>query len=154
MKRKIICLHILFLFIAPLPSFCQEDREVNQVLDNISSQYAECAAYYTITYHAMESANQTEAATAYAQLMETALYIAMLTASEGRSTEMASKVTIARVKMYIKKMKQETGNKNANISILINKYHFVCSEAMENPEKFIKRIKDESEKTNNSPTSR
>ncbi len=148
MKQKIICLHILFLFIAPLSSFCQETRKVNQELDNISSQYAECAAYYNLVYHAMISANQPEAAAAYGQLMEKALSVAMLAASEGRSTEMASKVTMARIEMYKKKMKQEAGNDNANISILINKYHFGCSEAIENPQEFIKRIKNETEKTN------
>jgi len=54
-------------------------------------------------------------------------------ANEGRSKGMALEVTNARIEMYIEKMKQEVNNRNENISILINKYHFGCQEAMENP---------------------
>ena len=46
---------------------------------------------------------------------------------------MAVKVTNSRIDMYMKKMKQESDNRNENISILINKYHFGCEEVMKNP---------------------
>jgi hypothetical protein len=37
-------------------------------------------------------------------------------------------------------MKQEADNRNENISILINNYHYGCQEAMENPPSDVTRI--------------
>ena len=124
----------------PIFSFSQETKKVNLVLDSISGQYAECAAYYTIVYHAMVSSNKPETATNYGLLQEAAIKYSLLLASEGRSTEMAAKVTKSRMEMYMKKMKQEANNDNANISILIDKYHFGCQEALENPSKYVVEI--------------
>ena len=39
-------------------------------------------------------------------------------------------------------MKQESNNRNENISILMNKYDFKCEEALEDPERYIKQSMD------------
>ena len=124
----------LIVFLAnPIFSLSQEVKEIDKDLENISGQYAECAAYYELVYHAMISSNEPETAKSYLELYDTAMFYSLLLANEGRNKETAVKVTNSRIEMYIKKMKQEADNRNENISILINKYHFGCQEAMENP---------------------
>jgi len=136
--KKIFFLTILFLL--PLISYAQEQKGINKNLENISGQYAECAAYYEIVYHAMNSSNEKETATSYKDLEDSAMFYSLLLASEGREKEMAVDVTNSRIEMYIKKMKEKTKNRNENISILINKYHFNCNELMKTPPKELNEI--------------
>jgi hypothetical protein len=74
------------------------------------------------------------------ELENTAMSYSLLLANEGRNKDLAVEVTNSRIEMYIKKMKQEANNRNENISILINKYHFGCQEAMENPSNHLTTI--------------
>jgi len=135
--KRIICISIFILFLNPMFSFGQETRGIDKNLENISGQYAECAAYYTIVYHAMNSSDEKSAANAYSKLQKKAMFYSLLLAAQGRSKELAAQVTNSRIEMYMKKMKQEANNDYANISILINKYHFGCQELMENPSKYV-----------------
>lgn len=61
------------------------------------------------------------------------MFYSVLLANEGRSKDLAVGVTNSRIEMYMKRMKQETDNRNENISILINKYHYGCVSLSENP---------------------
>ena len=131
--NKILCLSIIMFLFNPLVSFSQEIKEIDKDLENISGQYAECASYYRLVFHAMNSSNEKETANAYRQLEETAMFYSLLLSNEGRSKDVAVEVTNSRIEMYMKKMKQEANNRNENISVLINKYHFGCQEAMEKP---------------------
>ena len=131
--NKILYISIIFLLVNPLLSNGQESKGIDKNLENISGQYAECAAYYRLVYHAMNSSNEPETAKAYRELEDTAMFYSLLLANEGRNKDLAVEVTNSRIEMYIKKMKEETNNRNENISILINKYHFGCQVAMENP---------------------
>jgi len=117
----------------PILGSAQETAEIDTTLEDISGQYAECAAYYRLVYHAMISSNEIETANDYRQLEDTAMFYSLLLANEGRSQDLAVEVTDSRIEMYMKLMKRETDNRNENISILINKYHFGCQDAMENP---------------------
>lgn len=130
-----VCAILFALIIYPLVSFAQTEKGGDKNLESISGQYAECAAYYELVYHAMNASNEKETAGAYKQLEDNAMFYSLLLANEGRSKDSAVKVTNSRIDMYIKKMKQEADNRNENISILINKYHFGCEEAMKNPPK-------------------
>ncbi|PIS37311.1 MAG: hypothetical protein COT35_06675 [Nitrospirae bacterium CG08_land_8_20_14_0_20_52_24] len=131
--NRAVCISVFVFMVYPLISFGQEAKEINKPMENISGQYAECAAYYELVYHAMNSSNEKETADAYRQLQEKAMFYSLLLANEGRSKDLAIDVTNSRIEMYMKKMKQEANNRNENISILINKYHFGCQEAMKNP---------------------
>lgn len=144
--KRILYFCIIILLINPIFSFSKETKKVNPILDSISGHYAECAAYFTIVYHGMVSSNELAAAANYGQLQEAAINYALQLALEGRTIEMAAEVTKSRMEMYMKKMKEEAGNDNANISILINKYHFRCKEALENPENYIRQSKEKLEK--------
>jgi len=134
MNRNVCAILIAFITY-PLVSFAQEEKAIDKNLENISGQYAECAAYYELVYHAMNASNEKETVAAYKQLEDNAMLYSLLLANEGRSKDLAVKVTNSRIDMYMKKMKQEADNRNENISILINKYHFGCEEAMKNPPK-------------------
>ena len=147
--KRIICISIFILFLNPMFSFGQETKGIDKNLENISGQYAECAAYYTIVYHAMNSSDEKSAANAYSKLQKKAMFYSLLLAAQGRSKELAAQVTNSRIEMYMKKMKQEANNRNENISILINKYHFGCQETLANPSIHIEAIlKTKIEETN------
>lgn len=132
MKKNIFIL-LLILILSPLSSFGQEKRQIDKNLENISWQYAECAAYYELVFNAMKASNENETANAYRQLENDAMFYSLLLGNEGRSKDLAIEVTNARIDIYKKKMKLEADNRNENISILINKYHFECQERMQNP---------------------
>ena len=138
--KKIACISIIILFVTPLFSYGQETKGIDKKLENISGKYAECAAYYRLVYHAMNSSNEKETANTYRQLEDTAMFYSLLLANEGRSKDVAVEVTNSRIEMYMKKMKQESNNRNENISILVNKYHFGCQEALEKPSNYVTEI--------------
>ena len=153
--KKTIFILLLILILSPLSSFGQEKRQIDKNLENISWQYAECAAYYGLVFNAMKASNENQTANAYSQLENDAMFYSLLLANEGRSKDLAIEVTNARTDIYIQKMKQETDNRNENISILINKYHFECQELMKNPpteliEVLKKRLVEETNKQSKS----
>jgi len=153
--KKVIFILLLILILSPLSSFGQENRQIDKNLENIAVQYAECAAYNGLVFNAMKASNENQTANAYSQLENDAMFYSLLLANEGRSKDLAIEVTNARIDIYIQKMKQETDNRNENISILINKYHFECQELMKNPpteliEVLKKRLVEETNKQSKS----
>jgi len=153
--KKTIFILLLILILSPLSSFGQENRQIDKNLENSAVQYAECAAYYGLVFNAMKASNENQTANAYSQLENDAMFYSLLLANEGRSKDLAIEVTNARIDIYIQKMKQETDNRNENISILINKYHFECQELMKNPpteliEVLKKRLVEETNKQSKS----
>lgn len=124
---------ILFLIISPLFVSAEEQKAIDRSLENISGQYAECTAYYELVYHAMNSSNEKETAEMYKELANNAMFYSLLLANEGREKDIAVNVTNSRIDMYKKKMLQEADNRNENISILINNYHYDCEKLMTNP---------------------
>ena len=131
LMKKIICILIFTSFVVPLVSHAQQSAEIDKDLENISGQYAECAAYYEFAYYALKSSGDAVSAEAYYNLEGQAMYSAYILASEGRDDDMALNVTNSRIDMYKKKMRREANNTNANISILINKYHYDCEKIMQ-----------------------
>lgn len=147
--KRIAYISFLMFLVYPLLSLGQEREGIDKTLENISGQYAECAAYYELVYHAMNSSNEKKTATAYRKSEESAMFYSLLLANEGRSKDVAVEVTNSRIEMYMKKMKQEANNRNENISILINKYHFGCQNLMENPpSQVLKILKAKTEQIN------
>jgi len=139
--NKILFFSIFILLLNPILSYGQETKGIDKNLENISGQFAECAAYYRLVYHALISSNEPEA-NSYRELEDTAILYSRLLANEGRNNDLALKITNSRIEMYINKMKQESNNRNENISILINKYDFKCEEALEEPERYIQQSMD------------
>lgn len=132
---------ILLALISIATNVCagsKEDDISNQIYDNISHEYVDCGAYFIIVSQVIKNTKEGETADQYAKLSDMAMNYALIVAKEGRSSEMAQKVTLARYEIAVKSMIDEIDSDVSNISILSNKYAFRCKDAMENPEKMMK----------------
>ena len=101
---SVLVFALSLVFVFPILSFSQETKN-DKNLENISWQYAECAAYYGLVFNAMKASNENETANAYSQLENDAIFYSLLLANEGRSKDLAIEVTNARIDIYKKKMK-------------------------------------------------
>ena len=128
------------LCVTSLSSFGQQATGINKGMEDISGQCAECAAYFKLVYHAMVSSNETDTAISYSELEDMVMFYSLLLANQGRDKDTAIEVTNSRIEMNMKMMKQETNNRNENISILINKYHFGCLEIIKNPPEILLKL--------------
>ena len=137
---SVLVFSVSLFSVFPILAFSQETQKIDENFDNIAIQYAECAAYYEFVFNAMKESNENKTADTYRQLESDAMFYSFLLANESRSKDLATEVTIARIDIYKKKMKHETDNRNENISILINKYHFECQKLMQNPPTELRQV--------------
>lgn len=112
-----------FLLLFPVGSASAYDPE--RASNNLAHEYAECAAYYSISSEII-SRTKPEVAKQIDDAADRA-YV-------GSRTLTSKKVTEARVEMAVKSMTKELDNDIANFSILINKYSVNCQEAVTDPE--------------------
>jgi hypothetical protein len=138
--NKIFIVVLFMLCVTSLSSFGQQATGINKGMEDISGQCAECAAYFKLVYHAMVSSNETDTAKSYSELEDMVMFYSLLLANQGRDKDTAIEVTNSRIEMNMKMMKQETNNRNENISILINKYHFGCLEIIKNPPEILLKL--------------
>ena len=113
------------------------DEIAKEIANNVSDEFVTCAAFYMISAEAVRRSSQPETASRYEELSDTASYYALSAANEGRTQEMAQKVTLARLELNIKSMKKDIDSDVSNISVLINNYGYQCKQVMENPEKVL-----------------
>ncbi len=114
------------------------DPVASQALNNLSSGFVECAAYFEIVSIAAERSNDRNTAVGYSRLGDTALRRAVMTARMSRTVTLPMKVTLARYEMALKDMLSEIDHNVSNISILINDYSTQCEHLMEHPERVMK----------------
>jgi hypothetical protein len=122
------------------PAHAQRSNGIDKHLENISGQYAQCAAYFRLVYHALMASSDSATATSYRQAEDTSMLYSLLAASEGRGKDLAVQVTNARIELYMKAMKREANNRNENISILINKYGDECVGSVNSPPAEVARL--------------
>lgn len=114
------------------------DNEITkEIANNVSDEFVTCAAFYLIAAEAVRRSSQPETASRYEELSDTASHYALSAANEGRTQEMAQKVTLARLELNIKSMKKDIDSDVSNISLLINKYGDRCKQVMNHPDKVI-----------------
>jgi hypothetical protein len=114
-------LHIflpLFLCLA-LMTLAQENK-IPEEKNNLSVQYAEATAYFELVSEALSKSGKD--ATKYAAEAQIAMAYALTLASEGRTQDVAIKVTIARIESSKKIMLREMEYRNENLMIIENKY--------------------------------
>lgn len=92
--KRIACISFLMILGSPLLGFGQYAKGTDGNLENLSGQYAECAAYYRLVYHAMNSSNEKETANAYHKLEDTATLYSLLLANEGRKRDVGALVGV------------------------------------------------------------
>lgn len=134
---KILWQAVLLILIST-SAYAENDVIKNEIFDNISHEFVECASYFSIVSQAMRNDSDQTVAEKYKQASDTAIKYAVIAAEESRATEMAQKVTLARFELGLKSMLKEIDNEVSNISILSNKYAFRCKGAMENPDAMMK----------------
>jgi len=128
--KKFIALWVVCSAVLAEPS----TGELKAIMDNVSSDYAECAAYFGITSVGVERSGEKELADKYRGISTSALTYAIESAKAGRTEDMAMKVTEARVKMASEQMMTDIGRDFSNLSILLSKYRLHCKKAMKSPE--------------------
>ncbi len=134
-------LKLAVALLLPLSVYATEADEISkEVADNVSSEFASCAAYFAIISEAVARPGDKEMSMQYKNIQETAMNYALTSAKTGRTSEMAQKVAVARFGMFLQGMGEDMGKDMSNISILSNKYAFTCKKAMEKPDKLIEDI--------------
>jgi hypothetical protein len=114
------CLFITALFVASVADAYDPDRARN----NFAHELANCAAYYTLTVQApgFDEARKKQASDIGENL-------------GALSSQLSSvKLAIARMELATKDMMRDLENRWENLSIVLNKYGFLCKEAAEDPE--------------------
>lgn len=127
MKRHLVTSLYLCLTLA---TFAQETK-IPKELDNLSVKYAEATAYFDIVIEALGKSGKEN--TKYAAVRDDAMLYSLLLASEGRTQDVAVKVTHARIEVSKKDMLREMNYRNENIAIIENKYAEVSLDLMKNP---------------------
>jgi hypothetical protein len=98
----------------------------NEIMDNVSVEYAKCAVYYSHVSAAMGNAEKPDAASNYKALSEGALNRSLMYAKFSRTEEMSAKIVAARVDIITSQMLDEIDEYYSNIGILFSKYHDRC----------------------------
>jgi len=118
-------------------SVCFGDEMQDQAklgFNNFSEKCIVCSVYYSIASEAFLRSNLNQDSKVADQNREDLILMAYQTASMGRTPEMASKVTTARMELTMQEMLKEINNNIENISILILKYGKSCKRLLKNPE--------------------
>ena len=112
-----------------------------ETTDNLAAKYAEAGAYFLVVYQALkQSGNQyAELSKKYGDDYDYCCVISILLASQTRNSDMAGKVTIARVEYSKKEMLKEIDHRNENISILMNKYQDSSFKLVNKPPQVVKK---------------
>jgi hypothetical protein len=109
--------------------------------DALALDYAQGAAYCLIVQQAMEQSGfDAEATKPYGQMYTALSTVSQMLSWETRSVEMGEKVTLSRIALYKRAMGAEMGNRNENISILINKYGQSSQELFNNAAQVIEQL--------------
>jgi len=137
-------LSIFAVILVSLEAFAQPSAEAMaaEVSDNVATEYAECAAYFSVVQGAFLNSGKTTEAQQYKGVSDKAAEFSLFAARQSRTEEMATRVTLARFEMNLKAMQTTIGNNYSNISLVMNKYSDSCVEAMTDSTALIKRWKD------------
>jgi hypothetical protein len=137
---------LLILFVNSQHATADENLKPEEIMkiinNNISHEYTTCAAYFTIVSEGLRRSSKYKEAEMYNKHRDMALQYALISASTGRSQEMAEKVTASRFELETKSLLAEIDNDISNISVLLNKYGSRCKFAMEDPEKVMEEWKE------------
>lgn len=142
MKTVLLVLALIVFWAAPTLHAADEvlnsDEIIKEIFNNISEEYVTCTAYFSIASEAFRRSGDTKFAAEAEEVRNKAMQLALMTAKEGRTQEMAEQVTLARIELSTKSMTNEINNDISNIAILINNYAERCKEIMDDPDKVMK----------------
>ena len=116
------------------------------LFDTLSKEYAVCSAYSTVIQAILIKEGDTVTAEKYSLQSRVAYQYASEYAKQGRTDEMAKKLTLSRIQTHVQAMTEEFGNDASNISILVNRHSYKCKEAIVAPDAFRKLFQIETQK--------
>lgn len=115
------------------------DDDINiEISNNVSEEYVTCTIFYAMIGTSANPTNDAEIIKKSEQTKNVSLDYAITAAKNGRTKEMAEKVTSSRLEMRAKSMLEKIDNDYRNISILINLYGGRCKNIIEAPDKLNK----------------
>jgi hypothetical protein len=129
--RSLFCFLALALTLAS-QSFAQPSPEAmtNEVTDTVATEYAECSAYFGIVQGAFASSGKSQQSAKFKELSDKAAEFSLMATERSRSTDMATRVTLAQIAMSMKEMQKTIDNNYSNISLLMEKHSDSCVEPM------------------------
>ena len=113
------------------------DELLNDVMNNVSTDYVQCAAYYAHVASAVKNGGDQQTSDSYVNIYEEVITLAVVAAQTGRSEEMALKVTMARLNVVMDAMQSEIENNYSNLALLVDKYQGRCEFVVNNTEEFV-----------------
>jgi hypothetical protein len=150
---SIFILSLAILFMGEQYLFAEKDFNseeiIKEVSNNISHEYCSCSAFYFILSRGLRRSGELKSASKYEEISLSAAMFAIEASQEGRTQEMAEKVTKARLSLEMKSMMNEINNDYSNASILLDKYLLHCKEIMEDPDKFMEEMMEKILKRHN-----
>ena len=111
---------VLSIFLCLTLATYAQEAKIPEEANNLSVMYAEATAYFELVTEALTKSGKD--ATKYASEAQMAMAYALFLASEGRTQDVAVKVTNARIESSKKIMLREMEYRNENIMIIENKY--------------------------------
>lgn len=100
-----------------------------KAMNNLSHEYAQCAAYFLVVSVALENSNEPDTAKQYSDVSSTAFGYASM---YGEEAGLLPQTTQSRFEMEFVQMGKRIDNNTSNIAILGNDYAHLCQVAMEN----------------------
>jgi len=135
--KKIVLFLILILYSGSVFSDNSSKEIQNEIADNISSEFNECAAYFYITFGAMEKFGDVDTAKRFSNLSDRALGYGIESFMLSGTNEMAKEVSESRFKMNMKRMMKDINSNYSNLSILTKDYGERCMYIMKKPTEMI-----------------
>lgn len=123
MKGRIPLIRYIVLGLI-LPIYSAQAYEPKRALNNLAHEFAECAAFYSLSSRIFEAQEPQLAKRTDQAAMDAMVYSNALT---------SEKLTNARVEMAVKSMIKDMDNDVSNVSIILNKYSDSCGQAMTDP---------------------
>ena len=148
MKKLTIVIFLippLFFWWAPnsISGETPTEKEIkNEVFNNVSGEYATCAAYFSIVSQEMRRNGNNGTAKKFEAARDISLNYAFIAAQEGRTDKMAKQFAIARTEAGMQSLMKEIGDDPGKVSILMSQYAANCKEILESPAETIEVWKD------------
>ena len=87
MKKVIFIFQVLLIFSIAQIALCEDDIKFDQARENLSDEYAQCAAYFRLITYALEGVNDNNIAKGYRELEDSTMLYALVLAQKGSSND-------------------------------------------------------------------
>ena len=129
--KKIFLYVFLVLFLNSSNAF--SDAINDYIFTNLQHDYTNCYCYYKISEEGVKRTKTSLKDEAVEKLAEAAERSLMGAFKVGEALNMKQEAMTARVKLSLESMKKEVDEDYVNISILIDKYGYMCRDLINDP---------------------